>query len=220
MPENEEWRVWTDWYERRLVGHSANEMLEFERVMIPNDEWKRGPLHVNAIIAKLIEDQPDPLEEEFDLSDLIDDGESEAVEFKTTLRINLHTGEPDKRMEMAVLRTLAGFLNTNGGTLIVGVSDDGTPVGVEVDKFSNEDQMSLHLVNIVKARLGPLAMTEMHVHFENYHDTRVLVVRCPRPMAPVFVKDGDVERFFVRTGPSTTELTASQTQDFIRRRVK
>ena len=54
-------------------------------------------------------------EEEFDLSDLIDDGESEAVEFKTTLRINLHTGESDKRMEMAVLRTLAGFLNTNGG---------------------------------------------------------------------------------------------------------
>ena len=61
LPENEEWRVWTDWYERRLVGHSANEMLEFERMMIPNDEWKRGPLHVNAIIAKLIEDQPDPL---------------------------------------------------------------------------------------------------------------------------------------------------------------
>ena len=158
--------------------------------------------------------------EEFELSGLIDDGESEAVEFKTTLRINLHTGGPDKRMEMAVLRTLAGFLNTNGGTLIVGVSDSGTPVGVEADKFPNEDRMSLHLVNIVKARLGPLAMTALHVHFENYGDTRVLVIHCPRSMAPVFVKDGDVERFFVRTGPSTTELTASQTQDFIQYRVK
>ena len=158
--------------------------------------------------------------EEFDLSALIDDGESEAVEFKTTLRINLHTGEADKRMEMAVLRTLAGFLNTNGGTLIVGVSDDGTPVGVEADKFPNEDRMSLHLVNIVKTRLGPRAMTAMHVHFEDYDDTRVLVIRCPRSLDPVFVKDRDVERFFVRTGPSTTELTASQTQDFIRHRVK
>ena len=154
--------------------------------------------------------------EEFDLSVLIDDGESEAVEFKTTLRINLHTSEPDKRMEMAVLKTLAGFLNTNGGTLIVGVSDNGTPVGVEADKFPNEDRMSLHLVNIVKARLGPGAMAAMHMHFEDYDDTRVLVVRCPRSLAPVFVKDGAVERFFVRTGPSTTELTASQTQDFVR----
>ncbi len=158
--------------------------------------------------------------EEFDLSALIDDGESEAVEFKATLRINLHTGQPDKRMEMAVLRTLAGFLNTNGGTLIVGVSDDGTPVGVEADKFSNEDRMTLHLVNIVKARLGPRAMTAMHSHFEDYDDTRVLVIRCPRSLVPVFVKDGDVERFFVRTGPSTTELTASQTQDFIQHCVK
>ena len=61
LPENEEWRVWTDWYERRLVGRSTNEMLEFERVMIPNDEWKRGPGHVNAIIAKLMSDQADPL---------------------------------------------------------------------------------------------------------------------------------------------------------------
>ena len=61
LPENEKWRVWTDWYERRLVGHSANEILEFEWVTIPTDEWKRGPVHVNAIIAKLIKDQPDPL---------------------------------------------------------------------------------------------------------------------------------------------------------------
>ena len=156
--------------------------------------------------------------EEFDLSILIDKGESDAVEFKTTLRINLHTGIPDKRMEMAVLRTLAGFLNTNGGTLIVGVSDNGTPVGVKADKFSNEDRMSLHLVNIVKARLGPVAMTAVHLHFEDFDDTRVLVVRCPRSPAPVLVKDGNLERFFVRTGPSTTELTASETQEFIRHR--
>ena len=61
LPENEKWQVWTNWYERRLVGHSASELLEFERVRIPNDEWKQGPAHVNAIIAKLIEGQADPL---------------------------------------------------------------------------------------------------------------------------------------------------------------
>lgn len=158
--------------------------------------------------------------EEFDVIAVIGSGESEAVEFKSTLRINLHTGEADKRMELSVLKTLAGFLNTNGGTLIVGVSDDGTPVGIEADKFPNEDKMSLHLVNIVKARMGPQAMTAMHVHFEDYDDNRVLVTRCPRSSAPVFVKDGETERFYVRTGPSTTELTASQTQGYINQRFK
>lgn len=161
---------------------------------------------------------PEATAEVFDLTAVIDDGESEAVEFKSTLRINLHTGEADKRMELGVLKTLAGFLNTNGGTLIVGVSDDGTPVGIEADKFPNEDKMSLHLVNIVKSRMGPQAMTAMHVHFEDHDDTRVIVIRCPRSQAPVFVKDADIERFYVRTGPSTTELTASQTQGYIKQR--
>ena len=164
--------------------------------------------------------EPEATPEEFDLTAAIGNGESDAVEFKSTLRINLHTGEADKRMELSPLKTLAGFLNTNGGTLIVGVSDDGTPVGIDADKFPNEDKMSLHLVNIVKNRMGPQAMTAMHVHFEDYDDSRVLVIRCSRSPAPVFVKDGEIERFYVRTGPSTTELTASQIQGYIKQRFK
>ena len=81
-------------------------------------------------------------------------------------------------MELGVLKTLAGFLNTNGGRLIIGVADDGTHVGVEVDRFPNEDNLSLHLVNIVKSRMGPQAMTAMHAHFEDFENSRVLVVEC------------------------------------------
>ncbi len=163
-------------------------------------------------------EQIDVRSEEFNLDSLMEIGESETVEFKSTLRINMHTGEPDKRMEHAVLRTLAGFLNTNGGTLITGVADDGAALGIEVDKFPNEDKMSLHLANIVKSRMGPHAMTLIHPHFEEYEDEKVFVVRCPSAPVPVFVKDNNDERFYVRTGPSSTELTASQTQEYIKSR--
>jgi hypothetical protein len=167
----------------------------------------------------LVEGQAKPTQDEsLDVASLIDAGESEVTEFKSTLRVNLHTGEQDKRMEQSVLKTLAGFLNTNGGTLVIGVSDDGSPVGIESDKFPSEDKMSLHLVNIVKDRMGPQAMTTMHLHFEDHDGTRVLVIRCPRSRLPVFLKDGDVERFFVRTGPATTELSASQIQAYIKQR--
>lgn len=151
-----------------------------------------------------------------DLASLIAIGESDAIEFKSTLRTNLHTGQQDPRMEAAVLKTLAGFLNTKGGTLVIGVSDDGEPVGLQHDKFPNEDKMALHLVNIIKARLGIQAMTRLHIHFDDKEDTRVLVVRSSKASAPVFMKDGDVERFYIRTGPSSTELTASQTQEYIK----
>lgn len=160
------------------------------------------------------------IEGEFDLSAVVTNGESEAVEFKSTLRTNLHTGNRDPRMELTVLKTLAGFLNTSGGMLIIGVADDGSPVGIQADDFGNEDKMSLHLVNIVKARLGVHAMTSLHAHFDDHDDCRVMVVKCRRASVPVFLKDGDTERFYIRTGPSTTELSASQTQEYIKQHFK
>jgi hypothetical protein len=157
---------------------------------------------------------------DFDLSQVVINGESEALELKSTMRTNLHTGTKDPRMELAVLKTLAGFLNTNGGTLIVGVSDDGSPIGIETDGFPNEDKMGLHLVNIVKSRMGIQAMTSLHAHFDDHDDCRVMVVKCRRASSPVFVKDGETERFYIRTGPSTTELSASQTQEYVKRKFK
>ena len=163
------------------------------------------------------ETKPKPIESEINIEQLVSSGESEVVEFKATLRRNLHTGINDPRMEHAILKSLAGFLNTNGGTLFVGVADDGSPVGIKADGFSSEDSMALHLVNIVKSRMGAIAMTGIHVHFEDYNSHRVMVVRCGKAHDPVYLKDGHAERFYVRTGPSTTELTPSQTVDYISR---
>jgi len=153
---------------------------------------------------------------EVNLSQLVLNGESEAVEFKATLRTNLHTGNKDPRMELAVLKTLAGFLNTKGGTLIIGMSDESEPIGIEVDGFFNEDKMNLHLVNLVKSQISPQAMTFIHTHFEDYAEKRIMIIECSKSPVAVFVKDGETERFYLRTGPSTTELSASQTQDYIK----
>ena len=157
-------------------------------------------------------------DDEIDLVELIRIGESDAVEFKSTLRVNLHTEKIDSRMEHAVLKTLSGFLNTNGGRLVVGVSDDGTPVGIEADRFPNEDKMSLHLVNIVNGRMGPDAWINMHANFDDYENHRILVVHCEGSRSPVYLKDGNKESFYIRTGPSTTELSVSQAQDYISQR--
>ena len=83
---------------------------------------------------------------EVDVNELIAKGESSTVEFKSSLRRNLHTNQNDRIVELAVLKTVAAFLNSrDGGTLIIGVSDDHKPVGIEVDAFKNEDRMGLHL---------------------------------------------------------------------------
>ncbi len=60
LKENQDWKVWTDWYRARLEGRPSDEGLEVARVMIAEDIWKRGPRAVNAEIARLIEKYQPP----------------------------------------------------------------------------------------------------------------------------------------------------------------
>jgi len=152
------------------------------------------------------------------IPDLIAGGESEAVEFKSTLRTNLHTGQADDRIELSVLRTIAGFLNANGGTLLIGVADDGELLGLDSDGFPNEDKMGLHLANLIKGRIGDVFLPYVHPHFEDYDGRRVLVVRCERGPKAAFVKDGINQRFFVRGGNTTVELTGVSVTDYAKQR--
>lgn len=153
------------------------------------------------------------------IEDLVKAGETSTIEFKSTLRTNLHTGEKDPKMELMILKTIAGFLNSaNGGTLIIGVADDGTPVGLERDGFPDEDKMALHLINLLKEKVGGHQALYVHPRFDDYGDVRALIVECDPAKSPAFVKDGGGERFYVRYGPSTQELPGSQAQAFIKHR--
>ena len=158
------------------------------------------------------------LDNEISINDLVAQQENTGVEFKSTLRVNLHTNEKDSKMELAVLKTLAGFLNRSGGTLIIGVADDGSPVGIEIDGFPNEDKMYLHLINLIKDRIGPQYMMYMHPKFDDYEDVRVFSIECSPAKSAVFVKDGNTEKFFVRTGAATSELVGGQAQEYIKQR--
>ena len=149
---------------------------------------------------------------------LIASGESGAVEYKSTLRRNLHTGQPDEKMHLAALKTIVGFLNAKGGTLLIGVADDGEVLGVEADGFPNEDKLQLHLVNLVADRIGQLYLPYVHPHFEDEDGKRVLVVRCESGPKAAFVKDGSQQRFFVRGGNATTELTGASVVDYCKQR--
>ena len=149
---------------------------------------------------------------------LVATGESDYIEFKSTFRMNLHTGEKDPRMELAVLKTIAGFLNNSGGTLVIGIGDDGSACGLRTDGFSNEDRMNLHLVNLIRDHMSPHHMIYVHPRFEDFEDERVMAIECRPAKSPVWLKDGKVEHFYLRTGAATTELTPSQTQQFIKQR--
>lgn len=179
-----------------------------------------------ALMAQVIEDAwkllsgqvVEAQEPTHSTSDLIAGGETHAVEFKSTLRRNLHTGEPDEKIQLAALKTIGAFLNAKGGTLLVGIADDGEVLGCEADGFTSEDKMGLHLVNLIKDRVGEIFMPFVHPHFEDQEGKRILVVKCEAGPKPAFVKDGPVQRFFVRGGNATTELSGGAITDYVQAR--
>lgn len=152
------------------------------------------------------------------LQDMVAQGEGPYTEFKSTLRVNLHTNQNDPKMEHAILKTINGFLNSSGGTLIVGIADDGGAVGLDIDGFPNEDKMDLHLGNLIKHRLGTGCMLHIKPRFEDYKDQRALLVECKPSQVPVYLKNGNEEEFFIRAGGSSAKLTPSQMIDYIKQR--
>ena len=161
-------------------------------------------------------DNPGGRDIDVPIADLIADGESEHLEFKSSLRMNLNTRTTDRRVELGALKTLAAFMNSTGGVLVVGVSDDGRPVGVQVDGFASEDRMGLHLRNIAITRMGPAAMSCVHARFETYCGVRVMAVRCDPSPVPVYVRGPDESvEFYIRAGPSSSSLSVRDSHEYI-----
>lgn len=153
-------------------------------------------------------------------SELIVGGETDGVEFKSTLRTNLQTNQPDDRMQLSVLKTIAAFLNTGGGTLLIGVDDEGSAIGLKADAFHNQDKMGLHLVNLVRDRIGELFLPYVHLEFVEHDGETILSVRCGKGPKPAFVKDGTTQKFFVRAANSTAELNGQALIDYTAQRFK
>ena len=149
---------------------------------------------------------------------LISKGESEKLEFKSTLRTNLQTGETDKRMEKAVLKTLVAFMNSDGGTLLIGVSDDGSVCGVDLDSFENKDKLNLHLTNLISSQIGNGFLPYISFDMVDFDERTVVRVRCLTSPRPVFLKDGKVEIYYVRSGPSSVELTGMSLINYVNNR--
>lgn len=151
------------------------------------------------------------------VAEILRAGESSSVEFKSTARWNLHTHERDDRIELAIAKTVAGFLNAAGGTLIIGVDDDGTPIGLSHDlslmKEPDLDRYELWLNDFLEVTLGKPALTFLSTRFAPVGDERVVVIDVEPASVPIFVDEPKGQRtadFYVRMGNSTRKLLTDE----------
>ena len=148
---------------------------------------------------------------------LIQMGESAILEFKSTLRWNIHAKFIDKDLEHDVLKTIVAYLNTEGGTLLVGVKDDGSILGIDLDQFPNDDKYLLHLANLINNKIGKQFIDQIKYGLKLFGNKKILRVDIKPSTTPVFLKYNGQDEFYVRNGPSSVQLSTSEVLEYSRK---
>ncbi|NOX85918.1 MAG: ATP-binding protein [Chlorobi bacterium] len=169
-----------------------------------------------------------PLSDE-KIKDLISKGETEFVEFKSSLRWDYREEKVNKSLEEVVLKGIAAFSNAKGGTLIIGVNDDLEIVGLEPDfntfKKQTADYFELHLRKLINNRYG-IKFSNRHVlmQFPVIDDKIICVIRISAGTSPLYLKTKnkqgqEVEIFYVRSGNASHEITSlKEIHEYIKQR--
>lgn len=152
---------------------------------------------------------------EGELQSLINQGESEILEFKSTLRFNLYTNKNESRIENQCLKSVAALLNGKGGYLLVGVDDEGKAIGMKKDGFKNEDKLLLHWHNLLREYLGADLAGAVNTNVHDLQGERVMVIHCKTSPRPVFFSRDTDEAFYVRLGNSSQALKPSEMLSYV-----
>jgi hypothetical protein len=157
-------------------------------------------------------------------------GETSMVEFKSTLSWNIKANMLDKKMEEVILKSIAALSNRYGGTLFIGVRDDGEILGLDADyaKFKDKDQFELHLRNLVNAAYGAnFATSQLEITFPVKDGKEFCMIDVKRGKEPLYTLvsgQGEnapkTEKFYVRSGNSSRELPIEEIPKYVGERFK
>ncbi|MFX0201312.1 MAG: Eco57I restriction-modification methylase domain-containing protein [Candidatus Hodarchaeota archaeon] len=152
--------------------------------------------------------------------ELIAQGESQTLEFKEALEYSVDTRQRSADVLQSSLKTIAGFLNADGGTLLIGISDSGEVKGLQRDFRCmgriDRDRFELHIRNYLRDRFAPTPVGKVNISFEELAEgtvCRVDVQACEE----IIHLDDEV---YVRDGNRTQKLEGRALTEWIQRRTK
>ncbi|HDK16769.1 MAG TPA: DUF262 domain-containing protein [Nitrospirae bacterium] len=154
----------------------------------------------------------EPANEE--IEELILGGESELVEFKSTLRYDLRQKAVNKTLEYVIAKTISAFLNSNGGNLFIGIDDNQNALGLSDDistlKKQDIDGFELQLIEVIKKYIGKEFSSHIKITFPEYDRKNICRISISQSSRPVFVSFEGKEDFFVRSGCSSQPLSREE----------
>ena len=153
------------------------------------------------------------------LQDYMKMGETSAVEYKSSARWDMEQKKINKDLEKVIIKTIDGFLNFEGGTLLIGVDDNGEIIGIDNDistlKKQNIDGFQQLIVSLISEYLGVEYSQYVSITFECVKNKNVCIVNVTKAPNPVFVKDKNTKLFYIRSGNTTKLLNSEEAYNYI-----
>ncbi|MCP4021720.1 MAG: transporter substrate-binding domain-containing protein [Desulfobacteraceae bacterium] len=158
--------------------------------------------------------------EKDDWLSIIDQGENEFTEFKSSIRWNLKTQKTDKGLEYVIVKTISAFMNAKGGLLFIGVSDQGELLGIDPDyktfqKKPNQDGFMLKFSSLINQHLGRQNHKFVSLDIHSFEGTDICRVTIHPGEKPVFIKENGKEAFYIRAGAASIPLSMSEAHEYI-----
>ena len=145
-----------------------------------------------------------------DLFSLLRYGEGEKIEFKETYSFDVRTKQKNKELIHECMKTIAGFMNFNGGTLLVGINDSGEVTGLnnEIEKLwkGTRDSFFKNFVDTIKNTLGSKFAELITFSWPEKDDMIVFKVGCKKSEEIVYCNEGAKQIIYRRFGPRTEKL--------------
>lgn len=194
---------------------------EGRKIAIKSD-LKPG-IQVSVDISKEQKTRTSDLSEEIDILDIIKSGESEKVEFKSTFHFDVHNKQLNKGLRLNVIKAIAAFMNSKGGTLLIGIDDKAKILGLKNDysllgKKRNKDGFELSLSQEISNRIGDEFFLYISIDFPTVEKKEICRIHVKMSDKPVFVKENGNKSFYIRSGNSTRQLTTDKVVDYIKSR--
>lgn len=156
------------------------------------------------------------------LKEILDDGEHDGLEFKSTLRWDIRENRVNKALEKAVLKTVAAFLNSDGGNLVIGIDDEKNLLGLDRDYATlgkpDADGFENHFSHIFHNMIGSQFRHKVRLNLANHKGKDYCIINVTSSSVPVYLNHGGNEEFFIRTGNGTTSLKFSEAASYIKSR--
>lgn len=148
-------------------------------------------------------------------------GETSKIEFKSTMIWDINENKFNaKKMPKIIARSIAGFLNTDGGTLLIGIDDDGEVYGIETDLEyvykKNKDGYQQFLIQQIVNHLGGSRATFTDISFAKKDGKEVCIVEIKPSTGPVFMKCNGKDTFFIRPGNTTRSIEGEELLRYIK----